>query len=148
MSIPEVIDEFDGPHAFLSNFHPVPIRHMGLHFNSVEAAYQASKCDKAADRLLFVTLDPLPAKRLGRKIENRADWPSLKLGTMRDLLHKKFQFEELKVLLLNTGDAELVEGNSWGDVFWGVCSGIGENHLGRLLMQVRDDLRRFQGERA
>ena len=43
-------------------------------------------------------------------------------------------------LLLATGDAKIVEGNTWGDVFWGVCNGVGENHLGEILMKVRQDL--------
>jgi predicted NAD-dependent protein-ADP-ribosyltransferase YbiA (DUF1768 family) len=47
---------------------------------------------------------------------------------------------ELRVKLLNTGDLQLVEGNYWGDTFWGVCNGKGENHLGKILMRVRKEL--------
>ena len=43
-------------------------------------------------------------------------------------------------MLLATGEEYLVEGNTWGDKYWGVCGGIGLNHLGKLLMQVRDEL--------
>jgi predicted NAD-dependent protein-ADP-ribosyltransferase YbiA (DUF1768 family) len=60
---------------------------------------------------------------------------------MRDLLRQKFAHPELRRLLLATGDAELVEGNTWGDRFWGVCAGRGQNHLGRLLMAIRAEIR-------
>ena len=42
--------------------------------------------------------------------------------------------------LLTTGDAKIVEGNTWGDTFWGVCGGVGENHLGKVLMRIRAEL--------
>uniref|UniRef100_UPI00345E83CD NADAR domain-containing protein n=1 Tax=uncultured Duncaniella sp. TaxID=2768039 RepID=UPI00345E83CD len=43
--------------------------------------------------------------------------------------------------LIATGDAELVEGNYWHDTVWGVCDGVGENHLGKILMRVREELK-------
>ena len=60
---------------------------------------------------------------------------------MRHLLFKKFSQYEFFELLMLTGDAELIEGNNWGDTFWGVCNGRGENMLGKLLMEIRDYLR-------
>lgn len=59
---------------------------------------------------------------------------------MRDLLDLKFADPALAALLLATGDADLVEGNDWGDRFWGVCDGAGANMLGRLLMELRTRL--------
>lgn len=53
----------------------------------------------------------------------------------------KFAIPELKEMLLATGDEELVEGNYWHDTIWGVCDGVGENHLGKMLMEIREDLR-------
>jgi len=44
--------------------------------------------------------------------------------------------------LLQTGDAKLVLNNKWNDKFWGVCRGVGENWLGKILMEVRDELRK------
>jgi predicted NAD-dependent protein-ADP-ribosyltransferase YbiA (DUF1768 family) len=43
-------------------------------------------------------------------------------------------------MLKATGDEELVEGNWWNDTFWGVCNGVGENNLGKLLMKIRAEL--------
>lgn len=64
-------------------------------------------------------------------------------GVMLQLLRQKFLGdEELRRKLLRTGDAMLVEGNYWGDTYWGVCFGSGKNMLGKLLMQVREELRK------
>ena len=60
---------------------------------------------------------------------------------MKILLRQKFGDAWLRAKLLATGDAELIEGNYWHDTFWGMCNGKGENHLGRLLMEVRSELR-------
>ena len=51
---------------------------------------------------------------------------------------------DLRSLLVATGDRELIEGNTWGDTFWGVDknTGQGENHLGRILMELRDHYNR------
>jgi predicted NAD-dependent protein-ADP-ribosyltransferase YbiA (DUF1768 family) len=59
---------------------------------------------------------------------------------MEDLSRQKFSHPELRQKLLDTGSCTLVEGNTWGDTFWGVCDGVGENHLGKLLMTIRADL--------
>ena len=49
--------------------------------------------------------------------------------------------DELKEMLISTGDEELIEGNHWHDVFWGICNGKGENNLGKILMQVRSEIK-------
>lgn len=82
------------------------------------------------------------AKRLGGRIPIRHDWEQVKLDVMETILRDKFtRHADLQAWLLDTGDRELVEGNTWNDRFWGVCGGIGENHLGRLLMKIRAELR-------
>ena len=79
------------------------------------------------------------AKRLGKSVELRTDWSQIKLEVMADLLWQKFIINpKLRSMLLATGDRELVEGNTWGDTFWGKCGGVGTNHLGNLLMRLRD----------
>lgn len=60
---------------------------------------------------------------------------------MEDIVRDKFtRNEDLKAMLLATGDEGLIEGNWWGDTFWGECKGQGENHLGRILMKIRREL--------
>ena len=71
----------------------------------------------------------------------RDNWSRIKNDVMLKLLRRKFvSGSHYATLLLDTGGAELIEGNTWGDTYWGVCDGVGENHLGKLLMLVRDEL--------
>ena len=61
---------------------------------------------------------------------------------MQEIVQAKFeQNPVLAKWLLNTGDAKLIEGNTWNDRYWGVCAGIGQNKLGKILMKVRDNLK-------
>lgn len=137
------IDRFTGPHAFLSNFTPARVEFEGKTWSSVEHAYQAAKSDDPVYRsAVAACFTAKKAKRLGKIAKLRADWNETKIPIMRTLLEQKFApGTENARLLLGTNDAELVEGNWWGDTFWGECGGVGENHLGQLLMEIREKLR-------
>jgi|SRR5215472_9972582 len=136
-----MISEFKGKYQFLSNFYPAPVRLDGLFYRSVEHAYQAAKTNSPKEREdIRKTIKPGDAKRLGRKVTLRDDWEVVKLSVMMQLLQDKFSALPYSVGLIATGDEELVEGNNWGDTFWGVCAGQGENHLGKMLMQIRKEL--------
>lgn len=136
------IDTFDGDNRFLSNFYYAPIVYNGVKYNSTEVAYQAAKAVKESDKKKFICMTSPEAKALGRKIELRPDWDSVKDIVMYDVCKLKFTTHaDLKEKLLSTGDAELIEGNYWGDVYWGVCNGIGQNKLGKTLMRIRSELR-------
>ncbi len=138
---PAPIVSFRGEHRFLSNFYPADVVLDGQEFVTVEHAYQAAKCEVLEDRLRFNALvTPKEAKQLGASVQTRPDWDSVKLSVMQDLLGQKFRDPKLGRMLLATGTAELIEGNTWGDTYWGVCRGVGQNHLGRLLMDVRNSL--------
>lgn len=135
------IDKFEGAYRFLSNFWDAhPFDYNGKQWNSVEAAYQASKTLDERNRERIRHLNPSLAKRAGRRLVIRADWEDVKLNIMEELLRVKFNIPELKEQLIGTDDANLVEGNWWGDTFWGVCRGVGTNHLGVLLMKIRQEL--------
>lgn len=70
-----------------------------------------------------------------------SNWNEVKLHIMEHFVHLKFFVDRvLGCSLIATGNAQLIEGNTWNDKFWGVCDGEGENHLGKILMKVRDDL--------
>lgn len=71
----------------------------------------------------------------------RADWDEARVDVMRAVLAAKYSDPDLRARLVATGDAELVEENTWGDRFWGRSRGVGRNMLGRLLMELRDSLR-------
>lgn len=137
------IDSFTGKYFFLSNFYVAEVEYEGLMYKSTEHSYQAAKSTNKED-LEFIrsTETPGQSKRMARKIEIRKDWDSHKLVAMRHSLRDKFtRHKDLKQKLLNTGEAYLIEGNTWGDKFWGVCDGEGCNYLGRMLMNLRKDLR-------
>lgn len=132
------IDSFRGEYRFLSNFYACPIVYEGDLYPSLEHAFQAAKTVDSDERKVVRTQTTAGnAKRAGRRVAKRAEWDSIRVSVMRELLYQKFNDPQLRQRLLNTGDVELVEGNDWGDVFWGVCRGRGENWLGRLLMEVR-----------
>lgn len=134
------INDFRGRYFFLSNFSPSPIRHGGILYPTVEHAYQAGKIlDMGIRRALAICPTPGDAKKMGRKLKMRDDWDEVKVPRMRTCLKKKFQDPLLRRKLLETGDQELIEGNTWGDTFWGVYRGKGKNMLGILLMEVRRD---------
>jgi N-glycosidase YbiA len=137
------ITRFEGEYHFLSNFYPAPISlfHGRLVAATAEHLYQALKAVKPED-MRFVLDAPTPgqAKRRGRAIEVRPDWDEMKIAVMCAAITQKFANPELAQWLKDTGDAELIEGNTWGDRFWGVCKGEGENNLGKILMAYRATL--------
>lgn len=136
------ITSFRGKYAFLSNFFFSPIDYEGIQFWNVESAFQAQKCESKLEKLKFTKKTPTEAKALGRKVKLRSDWEEVKLGIMETLVREKFSHsKDLKEMLLETGDAILEEGNEWNDTFWGVCNGKGENHLGKILMKIREELK-------
>lgn len=134
------IVQFAGTHRFLSNFWPAPVVLDGMLFPSVEHAYVAAKTTNATLRKRILPLTAGQAKRFGRTFKMRtAHWEEIKLSVMEGLLRQKFAHPHLRQQLVATHTANLVEGNTWGDCFWGVCDGVGENHLGRLLMKIRTE---------
>ncbi len=143
----EAISSFAGEHHFLSNFWEQDVWHcievvgkwdLTMQFPSSEHAYQASKT-LSLDWIERIWEQPSPgkAKRVGRQAPIREDWEEIKIEVMHSILSQKFRRVQLWDRLLATDDAELIEGNTWGDKFWGVCDGEGENNLGKLLMKIR-----------
>lgn len=138
-----MITEFKDQYRFLSNFWPVTLDFGHYVFPSVEHAYQASKSNDPADWDYILSCDtPGKAKRAGRHVKLRSDFNDIKIELMTEFVTLKFQEPSLRRHLLMTGDQTLQEGNYWGDKFWGVClkTNTGQNHLGRILMQVREDM--------
>ena len=130
---------FRGKYYFLSNFYPAKVVLHKETYWTVEHAYQAAKTsDPALRGQIRLALSPGKAKRIGKTVALRDDWSWAKIPLMHDLLRQKFQHKNLREMLLSV-EGEIVEENWWGDTFWGRCNGIGENHLGRLLMLVRDE---------
>ena len=133
-----------GDYAFLSNFYPAPVCYRGNLYANNEAAFQAQKTLSAKEQRVFYLpylKDPVKAKTLGRRLSLRPDWDSIKVQCMYEICMCKFmQNPTLCKALLATGNCHLVEGNNWGDYFWGSVNGHGENHLGEILMDIRAKL--------
>lgn len=142
-----MINDFRGKYRFLSNFHLAPVEWDGVVYSSTEHAYQAAKTVNFEERKAFLGMTCAQAKKHGRKIVLRSDWEQIKEAVMRSLVRQKFyRHSELRVQLLATGDEQLIEGNWWHDNVWGSCTcekcgDRGQNLLGKILMQVRDDLK-------
>ena len=137
-----MINSFRGEFSFLSNFYPVEITYHGICYPTVEHAFQAAKTSIVSESTWVLSADtPGQAKRRGRKVTLREDWGTVKLSVMEELLRLKFAIPSLLVALSTTEGRELVEGNTWNDTFWGVCRCVGENHLGKLLMKIRSEIK-------
>jgi N-glycosidase YbiA len=135
------IKGFFGPYCWLSNYHLVDIIFEDQVYKSTEHAYMASKTlDPYARRAIQACATPKEAKQLGRRVKLRPHWDEIKYDFMLQITRQKYDNSECRALLLATGDAYLEETNTWGDVYWGVCNGVGENNLGKIIMQVRDEI--------
>jgi ribA/ribD-fused uncharacterized protein len=150
--MPETIYFYRKGEAYgeFSNFAPYPVYLDGKRWPTAEHYFQAAKFENAKDReAIRYAKTPLLAARMGRdrKRKLRRDWESVKVGVMRQAVLTKFtQHEEIRAILLSTGDARLVE-HTANDSYWGDGGdGSGKNMLGRILMEVREKLRENQGD--
>jgi ribA/ribD-fused uncharacterized protein len=170
MNLPKIIDSFSGEWGFLSNFSPnCPVIKLDFEpfiiegdtyeYKQSEIAYHAAKTLLLKERERFqLDITPNQSKKMGRGVTLRTDWEvpleegqePAKILAMRGILKQKFTPTILRRKLFATFTAELIEGNYWHDVYWGVCTGssckqaphepFGENHLGKILMELRTSL--------
>ena len=134
MKIPkDKVPTFSNEFEFLSNMYFCNVNG----YSCSESMYQAEKCELDIEKRQFKNLNGYQAKRRGKKVKLRKDWDDVKIDIMRKILHIKFQGELLEKL--KSIEGEIVERNYWKDTFWGVYNGVGENWLGKLLMEIRDE---------
>ena len=137
-----MINSFKDKYYFMSNFYECPVTYEGISYKNNEAAFQAQKCNDKAERQKFSNLNPTEAKKLGRTVNLRKDWEGVKVNIMKELVTAKFeQNADLREKLISTGSEYLEEGNTWGDRVWGTVDGKGANLLGKILMEVRENMR-------
>jgi ribA/ribD-fused uncharacterized protein len=136
-----IIDAFENDYEFLSNFYPSEVSYKGSVYPTSEHAYQAQKCVKDEEQAEIKHADsPGQAKRLGQDVLLRPNWDNIKTRVMYKVVRAKFnQHTDLRQKLLDTKPAVLIEGNDWGDQFWGVTKNGGNNQLGKVLMIVRSE---------
>lgn len=132
--------QFRGRYYFLSNFYPCTIVIDGFEYQSAEAAFQGQKSVQHA-HLFTGNITPLEAKRLERRVPiDVREWNARRLEVMKRVVWAKFaQNPKLRKLLIAVTEP-IVEDNTWGDTYWGKCRGVGSNHLGQILQEVRDSL--------
>lgn len=144
MTKQNTIESFQGEYRYLSNFYECSVPYDYLIFKTSEHAFQAAKAKHNNDWLNIWSLKfPSQAKKIGKTIEIKENWENIRIKVMYDIVFNKFLFnlKTIGLQLLKTNDAILIEGNTWGDQFWGVSNGFGYNHLGHILMQVRKELK-------
>lgn len=139
-----MITEFQNEYRWLSNFAPVKIKLDGLEFPSVEHAYMSAKYNDIEWKKFCSNPNNKAGdvKRKSRNITLKEDWNDIKLEVMKECVNQKFSQEPYRTKLLGTGTQYIQEGNRWNDKYWGVClkTNKGENHLGKLIMDVRSAL--------
>lgn len=142
------IREFKGEYRWLSNFFPAEIKFEAQHYPSVENAYQAAKFNPRHERTKFELCSPYTAKKWGKKATLRSNWDEQKLPLMKSLVEQKFTNPEFAEMLSALPEyVHIMEGNNWGDTFWGAVVNPntleweGQNHLGKIIMDIRDRLR-------
>lgn len=146
------INSFTGKYRFLSNFwehHPfiAPMYSIDFDFTwkTNEHYFQASKVLYYRDFEEVCRAETAnEAKRLGRTFIKKKTWDVIKYDVMLTGLRAKFANPELSDWLVKTGDAKLIEGNTWGDSIWGAVwtpgeGWVGKNWLGKLLELVREE---------
>ena len=138
-----MIAEFQNQYRWLSNFWISPMEIDGKLYRTVEHYFQACKADNDNTHDIIRTQKtPGDAKRFAKSIVLRKGWNKMRMDVMRKGLRAKFdQNPELKIELITTYPQELQEGNKWNDSYWGIDleTGKGENHLGKLLMELREE---------
>ena len=145
MKKPKVIGQFNGKYSFLSNFSQHGFIYNNLYFRTNEHFYQWCKTLNRHERKkIRNSFSPGQAKKIGKTAELREDWDKIKLDVMFAGVFMKFCVgdcsAELQTKLLNTGSKKLQEGNYWGDDYWGIDlkKHKGQNHLGKILMRIRN----------
>jgi len=130
---------------WFSNMIPfeVPLVHEGISYPAVENFYQAMKTLDVSERRKIALLEPFKSKSAGRKLQKRPDWSEIKLKVMSIALIHKFNRGTKWGQQLMATEGEIIELNNWGDKYFGVDerTGKGSNHLGKLLMKIREDLK-------
>ena len=138
---PDVINQFKGEYDFLNNRFGCCFVWQGLQYGNAEAAYQASKCEDESERKVYAGCSSDKAALKGKEQVPFPGWEEARLDIMESILRAKFkQNSVLMKKLIDTGNCILINGNNKKEIYWGVdlYSWQGENHLGEILMNIRN----------
>lgn len=147
---------FRGEYSFLSNFYPVDIlipNEDGVDelYKSAEHFFMSCKVNpnsihyhQLRKQIMDSPTGAMAKKFASRHVMLRPNWHDFyRLPSMRKALSYKFAIPEMWDMLNATDDLYIEETNAWKDNFWGVCNGEGKNMLGKLLMKIRDEYRKY-----
>ena len=139
----------ESPYGCFSNFSPHPFELDGKQWPTSEHYFQARKfVGTPSEEEIRRACGPMKAAELGRERDRplRKDWDAVKDDVMRRAVRRKFEaHDDIRAVLLSTGDEEIVE-NAPRDYYWGCgADGSGKNMLGKILMEVRAELRHGVG---
>ncbi|HLC91439.1 MAG TPA: NADAR family protein [Candidatus Saccharimonadales bacterium] len=142
----------DAVYWFVTSFQPLDnwsahtVNIWGKKFLTTEHAYHYSKYAETAPaiaRKIFDAPSPWAAMKIDRQHagKRRKDWDKVKISIMTEIVSAKVvQNEDVRQCLLGTGNKQLFENSPW-DKFWGCGEDkTGQNHMGKILMQIRDQL--------
>lgn len=158
-----IIRSFSGCHSALNLGFESGFFFEGDEYQSAAAAFEAARIQNRADRVSFLAWNckPWEARRKGKAIPKswiRPDFDKIQLDVMLSIQREKFKWPEAQRVLLSTLGFQLVYGNLVHDNYWGICSchdapaskrklgisrncnGIGQDVLGKILMQVRQEI--------
>jgi ribA/ribD-fused uncharacterized protein len=140
-----VINQFIGKYAFLNNFYPSSIWIEGKQYKTVEHAYNSFKVldEELAERIRLATT-PLVAKKLSKGVLMQPRWLEDRIKIMEKLIRLKFESPFLADELQKTYPSQLIWENRVGERFWGVHKNVGENHLGIILMKIRNEIMNYE----
>lgn len=133
------------PGGFMSNYKKARFFIYGRWWNWVEAPYQAQKTLNATEQeIIWQAKTNNDSRLLGQKVTMRPDWDQVKRQVMKECCLAKFlQHPDLRKQLMETGGEELIEDTTiTNDMYWGCgIDGTGQNVLGQVLMEVREELK-------
>ena len=130
---------FKDEYAFLSNMTICPIEYKGIIYKCTENMYQAFKSNNINERIKISSMNPYESKKYGKTIDIRDDWDVVKDKVMLNALKLKFSKPHFAKLLIDIKEP-IIEDNYWGDIYWGVCRGVGQNKLGKMLEKIKEEI--------
>lgn len=136
---------YEGKYYSFSNFSSHEVIFLGKRYKTAEHCYQSQKFTDAG---IKAEIESTPSSFLAKKVSHshddkkRKDWENVKMDIMKQIITEKVkQYEEIKELLLETGDTEIID-NTPFDYYWAIGEdGTGKNMIGKILMDIRKEIK-------
>ena len=133
---------YEGDYYGLSNFSAHQVLYDDVLYVTSEHAYQVAKFSDPAQReKIKNALSPFLAREYGQSADGRTKNFD-KVGVMKKIMRAKLQqHDDVRHMLLATGDAEILKNHPGDDGYWGVGpDGRGQNIMGNIWMELRNEI--------